>query len=62
VTVARVREGGGVSGAGRGPRRPRALADPPALDFLGVRVTLYRSRLGAGGARYEALRTAELSG
>ena len=48
VTVARV---------ARDARRAPAveLAPPPALAFAGERVTLFRSRLGAGGARYEPL-------
>jgi 2'-5' RNA ligase len=50
VTVARVRRSAD----------PRALARqelpaPPALAFAGAAVTLYRSHLGQGGARYEAL-------
>lgn len=50
VTVARVRRAGD----------PRALArqelpEPPSAAFAGVAVTLYRSHLGRGGARYEAL-------
>lgn len=69
VTVGRVRarERGADARDARGTRGPRgtqgrrppALTDPPALDFLGSRVTLYRSRLTAGGARYEALHTVE---
>jgi RNA 2',3'-cyclic 3'-phosphodiesterase len=48
VTVARI---------GRDVRRAPAveLAPPPLLSFAGTRVTLYRSRLDARGARYEAL-------
>ena len=48
VTVARVRRG----------ERMRAgqLVRPPELGFSASRVTLFRSRLGAGGARYAALR------
>jgi 2'-5' RNA ligase len=47
VTVARVARG----------VRPRAgeLPAPQQLEFEGARVTLYRSRLGRGGARYEPL-------
>jgi 2'-5' RNA ligase len=47
VTVARVPRG----------ERMRALElpAPPALSLDGARVTLFRSRLGRGGARYEAL-------
>jgi RNA 2',3'-cyclic 3'-phosphodiesterase len=41
----------------RGGRRVRTteLADPPAVDTVGSTVTLFRSRLGSGPARYEAL-------
>lgn len=58
VTVARVR--------GREPLRPRArdprAAPPavPALAFVATAVTLYRSLLGRGGARYEPLACAAL--
>lgn len=53
VTVARV--------AGEARRAPAVeLAAPPELSFAGDRVTLYRSRLGAGGARYEALKSVVL--
>lgn len=52
VTVARVR--------GRARIRPLALPETPGLSFCAATVTLYRSRLGAGGARYEPLRTIEL--
>jgi 2'-5' RNA ligase len=54
VTVARV--------AGREGRvRPVRLPSPPAdLDVRCSRVTLYRSRLGAGRARYEPLSVVEL--
>lgn len=50
VTVARVRRSGD----------PRALArqelpEEPSAAFAGEAVTLYRSHLGRGGARYEAL-------
>jgi 2'-5' RNA ligase len=38
-----------------------ALSDPPRADFAGPRVTLYRSRLQPGGARYEALGSVALS-
>jgi 2'-5' RNA ligase len=49
VTVARV---------GRGTRvRAIELSGMPPLSFSSGDVTLYRSHLGAGGARYEALRT-----
>ena len=46
VTVARVTRGARV-GAVRAPSPPAQLA------FAGEAVTLYRSRLGSGGARYE---------
>jgi 2'-5' RNA ligase len=52
VTVARVATGA----------RPRALElpAPPSLRFAASQVTLYRSRLSAGGARYEPLGTVDL--
>jgi 2'-5' RNA ligase len=45
-------------------RRPRRgeLPAPEALRFTGDTVTLYRSRLGGGPARYEALTRVTLSG
>jgi 2'-5' RNA ligase len=46
VTVARVR---------RGDRPRRAVPDPPAETFTSGAVRLYRSRLGAGGSRYEVV-------
>jgi RNA 2',3'-cyclic 3'-phosphodiesterase len=47
VTVARLRSGA---------RAPRGLdVEPEALAFTGGAVTLYRSRLGRGGAVYEPL-------
>ena len=47
VTVARVR---------RGARVGRGLPELPAVGpFAGAAVTLFRSHLGRGGARYEAL-------
>ena len=55
VTVARVARGA----------RLRAVTPPPppALRFAGEAVTLYRSRLGSGGARYEpVLRVALAAG
>jgi RNA 2',3'-cyclic 3'-phosphodiesterase len=52
VTVARLGAGGRL--------RAFELPAPPPLRFGGSRVTLYRSRLGAGGARYEPLGTVEL--
>jgi 2'-5' RNA ligase len=53
VTVARV---------ARDARRAPAveLKAPPSMSFEGTRVTLYRSRLSAQGARYEPLGSAEL--
>lgn len=61
VTVARVRA------EGRGSRRPAAAKRPPgdlpkALKepFYGVRMTLYRSELQPGGARYVPLAQVEL--
>lgn len=54
VTVARVPRGGRV--------RAVRLPGPPRAEFLATRVTLYRSRLGPHGARYEAQRTVELVG
>jgi RNA 2',3'-cyclic 3'-phosphodiesterase len=53
VTVARV-------GAKGSRFRPPALGAPRAVDVLCSRVTLYRSRLGSGGARYETLSVVEL--
>jgi 2'-5' RNA ligase len=52
VSVARVPRGD----------RPRAVPvpAPPPLALLGSTVTLYRSRLQPGGARYDALRTVQL--
>jgi 2'-5' RNA ligase len=47
VTLARVRKGARVRGL--------EVRDPPAEPWPGVAVTLYRSRLSRGGARYEAL-------
>ncbi len=62
VTVARVRA------EGRGSRRPAAVARRPGdlpdglkEPFLGVRMTLYRSELQPGGARYAPLAQVELS-
>jgi 2'-5' RNA ligase len=46
VTVARVR---------RGARVRRDLPDAPRATFAGEAVTLFRSHLGRGAARYEAL-------
>jgi 2'-5' RNA ligase len=52
ATVARVAKDARV--------RARPLPAPSALPVQGSQVTLYRSRLGAGGARYEPLTTVEL--
>jgi 2'-5' RNA ligase len=52
VTVARVRRGARV--------RAAELDGPAPLSFTASRVTLFRSHLGAGGARYEPLRGIEL--
>jgi 2'-5' RNA ligase len=53
ITVARV---------ARGQHHPAPLAlTPPAEPFAASDVTLYRSHLGRGPARYEALRRVELS-
>jgi 2'-5' RNA ligase len=51
VTVARV----------RGRVRPFELPVPPALEFSPPAVTLYRSVLGRGPARYEAMASVPLS-
>lgn len=53
VTVARATRGG----------RPErvALAEPPPMRFDAATVTLYRSRLGSGPARYEALESVTLA-
>jgi 2'-5' RNA ligase len=62
VTVARVRP------EGRGSRRPATVTRLPSdlpdglkEPFLGVRMTLYRSELQPGGARYAPLAQVELS-
>jgi RNA 2',3'-cyclic 3'-phosphodiesterase len=47
VTVARVAKDARI--------KPPRLEPPPAVDVRCSRVTLYRSRLGSGGARYEPL-------
>jgi RNA 2',3'-cyclic 3'-phosphodiesterase len=52
VTVARVKHGARV--------RPRELPPVAQMEFIGSRVTLFRTRLGRSGARYEALRTVSL--
>ena len=54
VTAARVRRGE--------EPRSRELAAPRAGEFAGRDVTLYRSHLGSGPARYEALHRVRLSG
>ena len=53
VTVARVRRGAA-------PRRG-GLPDAPSASFAGEAVTLYRSWLGGGPARYEALERVPLT-
>jgi 2'-5' RNA ligase len=61
VTVARVGKGINPSRAPRAPRASREeLRPPPQLGFRASTVTLFRSRLGAAGARYEPLRRFEL--
>lgn len=57
VTVARVRRGGDPRARAR-----QELPSPPSLAFAGAAVTLYRSHLGRGGARYEALTRVGLAG
>ena len=52
VTVARVARGARM--------RKVSLSSPPSDDVHGSRVTLFRSRLGAAGARYEPLGTVSL--
>lgn len=52
VTLARVARHGRVT--------PVELSAPRSQEFEGVAVTLYRSRLQRGGARYEPLRRIEL--
>jgi RNA 2',3'-cyclic 3'-phosphodiesterase len=52
VTVARMAKDARI--------RPPRLEPPPAVDVHCSRVTLYRSRLGSGGARYEPLSAVEL--
>lgn len=51
VTVARV--------GARTAMRPFSLPSPPPLSFPASRITLFRSRLSSGGARYEALASVE---
>ncbi len=55
VTVAR-------AGGRRGTVRPSPLPAPPPLSFIASRVTLFRSRLSAAGARYEVLSSVDLVG
>ena len=52
VTVARVGRGAAV--------RAVELPAPPAIEFPGSTVTLFRSWLGPGGSRYEAIRSVAL--
>ncbi|MBV9606758.1 MAG: RNA 2',3'-cyclic phosphodiesterase [Solirubrobacterales bacterium] len=52
VTVARVAKDARI--------RPSVLEPPPAVEVRCTRVTLYRSRLGSSGARYEPLGVVEL--
>lgn len=52
VTVARMAKDARI--------KPPRLEPPPAVEVHCSRVTLYRSRLGSGGARYEPLSTVEL--
>lgn len=53
VTLARVRGDAG--------RPPAELPAPPAISFAAEQVVLYRSHLGRGPARYEALHRVPLS-
>lgn len=59
ATVARVRARGNDRAARGLERAP--LPGVPALTFDGAAVSLYRSWLGAGGARYEPLVRVDLS-
>jgi ketosteroid isomerase-like protein len=52
VTVARLAKDARI--------KPPQLEPPPAVEVRCSRVTLYRSRLGSGGARYEPLSAVEL--
>jgi 2'-5' RNA ligase len=62
VTVARVRpEGRGSRRPAAVTRRPGDLPDPLKEPFYAVRMTLYRSELQPGGARYVPLAQVELS-
>jgi 2'-5' RNA ligase len=50
-----------VARAGRRDRvKQLSLPAPPSLSVTASRVTLFRSRLSAAGARYEALSSVEL--
>jgi 2'-5' RNA ligase len=61
VTVARVRpEGRGSRRPATVARRPGDLPDRLKNPFYGVRLTLYRSELQPGGARYASLAQVEL--
>jgi 2'-5' RNA ligase len=61
VTVARVRpEGEGSRRPATVARRPGDLPDGLKKPFYGVRLTLYRSELQPGGARYAPLAQVEL--
>jgi 2'-5' RNA ligase len=53
VTVARVARSAAAV-------RALELTAPPAIEFAGTTVTLFRSWPGPGGPRYEALRSAKL--
>lgn len=54
VTVARARKGA------RPPGRREPVPPPRPLQFDGAAVTLYRSHLGRGGARYESVSRTEV--
>ena len=54
VTVARVRRGSAIA--------RKQLQRPPAESVVGNRVTLFRSTLHPGGARYEPLHSVTLAG
>ena len=57
VTVARVKPRGRHAAPGRhaGMRTPPVTVPPPPDEFTASEVVLYRSHLGRGPARYEAL-------
>jgi 2'-5' RNA ligase len=64
ITVARVRravEAGRGRVAGEAGLRASDLLRPPELSLTGSAITLYRSRLGGAGARYEPQRTVHLT-